>query len=170
MPPCSLEKLVRDTHRAELQALAHPVREARRLGDAPPITALRDVALHAAIMRPRFEAALDGHGVAPPRGGLGATLSALRLALVERVVDPERSYRTVLLDLRCGLEVVARLRDVARRERVFGLIRWSDDWLGARRTLVARVEAQLGWFAARDALVLGPSPVPGTSDHVDHHP
>lgn len=170
MPPSLLEKLVRETHRAEHQAIEHPVREARRLGDAPPILALRTVALHATEMRPRFEAVLLGHGVALHRGGVGATLSALRLRMVDRVVDAERSFRTVLLDLRHGLDVVRLLREVARRELVFGLIRWCDDWLGARRTLVVSVEAQLSWFAAHTALVLRPHGDPDTHDHADRSP
>jgi hypothetical protein len=39
------------------------------------------------------------------------------------------------------------MREVARLEELFALIRWCDDWLNARRTLVSRVEAQLAWFA-----------------------
>ena len=155
-----LDKLVREITRAELQAVDHPVREARRIGDSPPVLALREVALHAGAMRPRFETLLQGHDVTLHRGGFGATLATLRHLVVERVIDAERSYRTALLDLRHGIDVVKLLRDVARREMLFGVIRWCDDWLCARRTLVAGVEAQLGWFAEDAEIALGISLVP----------
>jgi hypothetical protein len=63
---------------------------------------------------------------------------------------------------------------------LFGLIRWCDDWLGARRTLVARVEAQLSWFADQTLLApiaatredlddsFEPAPTSPESDHRDH--
>jgi hypothetical protein len=162
-----LDKLVREITRAELQAIDHPVRERRRLGDSPPVQALRDVALHAGAMQPRFETLLRGHDVALHRGGLGATLATLRHLVVERVIDAERAYRTALLDLRHGIDVVKLLRDVARREMLFGVIRWCDDWLGARRTLVARVEAQLAWFAEDAEVAIGISPAPVEASPAD---
>lgn len=144
-----LEKLIREIGRSELQAIDHPAREAKRIGERPPVLALRDVALHAAVMRARFDALLLAHDIPVHRNGIGATLATLRHLVVDRVVDDERSFRTALLDLRHGIDVVKLLREVARREVLFGVIRWCDDWLGARRTLVARVEAQLAWFAER---------------------
>jgi hypothetical protein len=142
-----LDKLLRELVRSEVQTTEHPHREARRIGESPPVTALRDVAVHALAMRPRLTLALEGHGVVAGRGGIGATLSTLRHIVSDRIHDTERSYRAALLDLRHGVDVVRVLREVARLEELFGLIRWCDDWLTARRTLVARVEAQLGWFA-----------------------
>ena len=73
------------------------------------------------------------------------------------------------------------LGDLARRDMLFGLIRWSDDWLGARRTLVARAEAQLAWFAEQEAIMADlatledvdddfePSPGSTETDQRDHH-
>jgi hypothetical protein len=143
-----LEKLIREISRSESQAIEHPAREAKRLGEASPVLALRDVADHASAMQARFEDVLHAHEVPIQRQGLGATLASLRHLVVDRVVDAERSYRTALLDLRHGIDVVQLLRELARRDQeLFGVIRWCDDWLGARRTLVARVEAQLSWFA-----------------------
>lgn len=150
-----LQKLVRETARSEAQAVDHPVREGKRIGPMPPVLALQAVADHATQMQERFAAMLDAHDLGPtlPRGGLSAALVSLRHLVVDRVVDPERAYRTALLDLRHGLEVVKLLRELARREMLFGLIRWADDWLGARRTHVARAEAQLGWFAEQEAML-----------------
>src|SRR5206468_2773350 len=125
------------------QAIDHPAREGHRIGESPPVGALRDVALHALGMRPRFALVLDGHELVAARGGISATLSTLRNLVADRVHDPERAFRAALLDLRHGLDVVRVLREVARLEGLFALIRWCDDWLAARRTLVARVEAQL---------------------------
>jgi len=141
-----LEKLAREIARHEAQAIDHPLREARRIGDAPPVAALRDVADHAERMRARFEHVLDGHAITAVRNG--ATLSTLRHIVVDRVLDAERSYRTALLDLSHGVDVVRLLRDLARMDIAFGVIRWCDDWLAVRKRLVASVEAQLGWFAS----------------------
>ncbi|MDB4963523.1 MAG: hypothetical protein JWP01_3522 [Myxococcales bacterium] len=154
-----LEKLIREITRAETQAIDHPVREAKRIGETAPIVSLREVATHAAAMRTRFQDVLHAHEISVHRGTLGATLATLRHLVVDRVIDAERSFRTALLDLRHGIDVVKLLREVARREELFGVIRWCDDWLGARRTLVARVEAQLAWFAEQHALSLGHVPV-----------
>jgi hypothetical protein len=151
-----LEKLLRELARSEQQAIEHAPREARRIGETPPVGVLRDVAVHALSMRPRFAHVLDGHNLPAARGGITATLSNLRDIVVDRIHDAERAYRAALLDLRHGLDVVRVLREVARLEGLFALIRWCDDWLAARRTLVARVEAQLGWFA--DQSLMAPLP------------
>jgi hypothetical protein len=142
-----LEKLLRELSRSEEHAIDHASREAKRIGETAPVLALRDVAAHALAMRPRFQRVIDGHALPAARGGLGATLSMLRQILSERIHDAERAYRSALFDLRHGLDVVQVIRELARLEELFALIRWCDDWLIARRTLVARVEAQLNWFA-----------------------
>jgi hypothetical protein len=142
-----LDKLLRELVRSEAQAIEHAPREARRIGETAPVQALRDVATHALSMRPRFNGVLEGHALNTGRGGISATLSTLRQLVNDRVHDAERAYRAALLDLRHGLDVVRVMREVARLEELFALIRWCDDWLNARRTLVSRVEAQLAWFA-----------------------
>ncbi len=152
-----LQKLIRETGRAEVQAVEHPAREAKRLGETPPVRALQAVADHASEMRTRFATLLEGHDLEVHATGIGTTLATLRHLVVDRVMDPERAYRTALLDLRHGIEVVKLLREITRREMLFGLIRWCDDWLGARRTLVARVEAQLSWFAEQELLAALPA-------------
>jgi hypothetical protein len=158
-----LDKLLRELVRSEAQAIEAAPRESRRIGDAPPVVALRDVAVHAVDMRPRFHQLLDGHNLTSAKQGIAATLASLRQLVTDRMQDPERAYRGALLDLRHGLDVVRVLRDVARLEELFALIRWCDDWLAARRTLVARVEAQLAWFAEQPSLP--PTPEPG--EHSD---
>ena len=142
-----LEKLLRELVRSEQQAIEHVPREAKRIGETEPVIALRDVAAHVLAMRPRFQHVMEGHSLAVGRGGLTATLSTLRHFVTDRIHDAQRAYCGALLDLRHGLDVVRVLREVARLEELFALIRWCDDWLIARRTLVTRVEAQLNWFA-----------------------
>ena len=154
-----LEKLIREIIRSETQAIDHPVRETKRIGEAPPVIALQEVAAHAATMRARFLDVLHTNEIAVHKGTLGATLATLRHLVIDRVVDAERSFRTALLDLRHGIDLVKLMREVSRRMELFGVIRWCDDWLGARRTLVARVEAQLAWFAEQAAVALGATPI-----------
>jgi len=151
-----LEKLIREVTRCEALASDHPTREARRIGDTPPVLALREVAAHARVMRPRFEAMVSGHDLIPIRRG---RVSSLKRLVIEHVVDPERSFRIALLDLRHGVEVVQIMYEVVREAEMFGLRRWAIDWLVARRTLIARVEAQLAWYAIqRSDTVLAPTP------------
>ena len=145
-----LEKLIREVTRAEIQANEHAAREGRLLGEAPPVLALRAVSEHANAHRSRFFGMIHAHGIVVQRSMFSATLATLRNMVVDRVTDAEHAFRSALLDLRHGLDVVKLLREVAKREELFGLIRWCDDWLGARRTLVASVEAQLAWFEERD--------------------
>jgi len=164
-----LGKLIRELLRSEARALDHADREARRIGDAPPVLALRRVAEHATEARPRLLHALSAHGLPDTTHGFGATLGTLRDLVVDRscatlrvAQDAERAFRAALIDLRHGLDVVRVLREVARLEGQFALIRWSDDWTPARRTLVARVAAQLAWFAdtAKPEITMEPQPGP----------
>jgi hypothetical protein len=152
-----LDRLIREIHRGEVQVAEHAARVAKLIGAVGPVLALREVSSHAAAMRERFAAIVRGYDLQTARTGIGATLSSLRGLVADRVVDPERAYRTCLLDLRHGIDVVKLAREVARSEELFGVIRWCDDWLGARRTLVARVEAQLVWFIEEAGVALVPA-------------
>jgi len=167
-----LGRLVREISRAELVAIEHAAREAHRLGDAPPVLALRAVAAHAAAMQPRLAAIVSGYGVPPARGGLGAVLAKLRDLVVDRIVQGERAYRIALLDLRNGLDLVKLLREATRGHQLLGMIRWCDDWLSARRPLVAHAERELAWFSAPpapgDALPRVEAPPEGPPIHGDH--
>jgi len=162
-----LAKLVREITRAETQAIEHAPREAKRLGEVPPVLALRDVANHSTSMRPRLLGMLEAYDLRIGRRGLGATLATLRHLVVDHAVDPERSFRTALLDLRHGLDVAQLLRDTARRELMFGVIRWCDDWLGTRRTLVAHAAAQLAWFVEQASLAVEALPFSDTASAED---
>jgi len=143
-----LGRIVREVSRSELLAVEHAGREARRLGaDAPPTKALGAIAEHAAAMQPRFTAIVAGYDVPCARGGLGAALASLRDLVVDRIIQGERAYRIAVLDLRHGLDLVKLLREATRNDQLLGVIRWCDDWLGARRTLVSRAERELAWFA-----------------------
>ncbi len=144
-----LGRLVREVSRAELMAIEHAAREARRIGEsAAPVAALRAIGAHAEAMRPRFTTIISGYDLPTVRGGLGAALATLRDLVVDRIVQSERAYRIALLDLRQGLDVVKLLREAARGDELFGVIRWCDDWMSARRTLVAHAERELAWFSA----------------------
>jgi hypothetical protein len=152
-----LNKLLRELLRAEHRAMDHALREARRTGETPPAAALRAIAAHSQAMRPRLIRQLDGHALVPEHARISATLTTLRYIFAERVHhDAERAYRVALHDLRHGVDVVRVLREVARLDELLGLIRWCDDWLSARRTLVARASAQLAWFGERSGAPIEP--------------
>ena len=148
-----LGRLVREVSRAELMAIEHAAREVRRIGEsAPPAVALRAIAAHAEAMKPRFASIVSGYDLPTIRGGIGGTLAALRDLFIDRIVQSERAYRIALLDLRQGLDVVKLLREAARGDELLGVIRWCDDWLSARRTLVAHAERELAWFSVIPSL------------------
>jgi hypothetical protein len=151
-----LDRLIREIYRGESQATEHAARAEKLIGATAPVLALREVANHAIAMRERFDMIVRGYDLQNSRG-ISATLSSLRGLVTDRMADPERAYRTCILDLRHGIDVVKLAREVARSEQLFGVIRWCDDWLGARRTLVARVEAQLVWFVEKTGVALIPS-------------
>jgi len=155
-----LDRLIREICRGEVQAIDHAPRIEKMIGFVAPVFALRDIARHAQAMHERFDGIVRAYELPTSRGGFGATLSTLRGLVTDRIVDPERAYRTCLLDLRHGIDVVKLAREVARTEEMFGVIRWCDDWLGARRTLVARVEAQLEWFVEAAGVEIGIPPAP----------
>ena len=157
-----LGRLVREISRAELVAIEHAEREARRLGgNVPPVAALRVIAEHATAMRPRFHTIVSGYGIPAARGGLGAALASLRDLIVDRMVQGERAYRIALLDLRNGLDLVRLLREATRADQLLGLIRWCDDWMSARRSLVAHAERELAWFSEAHAPIEG---LPGAGE------
>lgn len=158
-----LDRLIREIYRGEVQAVEHAAREEKLIGAAAPVLALREVAAHATAMRERFDTIVRAYDLQTGRSSIGATLSSLRGLVTDRIVDPERVYRTCLLDLRHGIDVVKLAREVARSEELFGVIRWCDDWLGARRTLVARVEAQLVWFIEEAGVAIDIPPAPSST-------
>lgn len=147
-----LGRILREVSRAEGVAIEHAVRESRRLGeDVPPALALRAVAAHAVEMQPRFAALVAGYELSMERSSLGAALASLRDLVVDRIVQSERAYRIAILDFRHGLECVKLLRETARNDALFGVIRWCDDWLGARRPLISHAERELAWFSEAQA-------------------
>jgi hypothetical protein len=121
-------------------------------------------------MQPRFAAILAGHELHAARGGFAAALATLRDLVVDGVIDAERAYRIAVFDLRRGVDLVKLLREVARGEALFGVIRWCDDWLGARRMLVSHAERAAAWFSAPEAPPIGGEPAnpgdrPSSHDH-----
>src|SRR5205807_9737509 len=118
------------------------------------------VAMHAVQLRLSPRQAHEAHG-GVGRDSIVTTLPTLRHRVADPMLDAARAFRAALLDLRHGVDVVRVLREAARLEELFAVIRWCDDWLGARRTLVARVEAQLAWFAEQ------PHPEDREETHVD---
>ena len=148
-------KLCRELAQSELSARKHPAREARRLGDVPPARALREIAAHAEAMWSCFEEQIGRQPLGLRLGrAVGAALSAFRHAILDRVVDAERSYRATLLGLRHGVDVMRLLRAVAAREGDFDLAVLCDEVLVERLVLLDRAEQVMVWFAERPQLAL----------------
>jgi hypothetical protein len=148
----TIHKLVRELVRAEDRACEHAERMSEQATDTPPTRALRAVEQHVEAMRGRLHYVSSGYGVSMARARIRSTLSQLRNRVVENLPDTMRAYEFVIEDLREGLTLVQSLRGMARTDGLVGLVRWCDDWLDARRTLVLRAEAQLLWFEERELL------------------
>lgn len=151
-----LDKLAREVLRGETRTIELARREARRLGAVPPAMALQSIARHADELAPRLYDVLEPLGLVPGSVPGSGALIALRWDGIRRRVlehrDPQRAareYQRVVAELRHTIEVVRVLREAARLEELFALIRWSDDWLAARRPRVAEAEVQVAWFARR---------------------
>lgn len=152
------EKLCRELSQSEHSAIVQPRREAKRLGAIPPADALRAIADHAAAMRPRFDALVEGRRAS--RRGIeigrfvGEMFSRLRRTLFDHLIDTERSYRGTLLGCDHGIDVVHLLRAVAREDGDAHLAGFCDEWLAARMPLVRDAQDALAYFAANPSLAL----------------
>lgn len=141
-------KLCRELAQSEQSAMVHPRREAKRLGDIAPAHALRAIAAHAEEMRPRFENLMAKRSVGIAGGrAFGRAFSAIRHALADRLIDCERSYRGTLLGVRHGIDVTRLLREVALRAHDTHLVKFCDELMVGRLSLVENAEQALAWFA-----------------------
>ena len=146
---CLLETLFHELFQTETSAKWHPQREARRLGEVPPARALRAVSEHATAVLAELPELARKHGL--PVSGFGKTagflLSTMRQWVLDRLIEPERSYRGTLGGMRHGVDLVELISQVARAQHHRELAQWSARWLSERRPLVEAVAAELAWFA-----------------------
>ena len=151
-----LESLFHELFQTETSASAHPMREARRLGDVPPAHALRCVAEHATRKKAELPELAHAAGLPDSTVGrsLGAMFSRARQLAADYLVDAERSYRGTLLGMRHGVDLVKLLREVADREGIDVVVEWCDDWLSSRIPLIECVAERLAWFADQPARAL----------------
>jgi hypothetical protein len=144
-----LRGLGRELFQSETSAAWHCRREAERLGQVPPAWALTALADHAERVLDELPALAVTHGL--PRSGLGQAagrlFSAVRQVVVDRLVEPERSYRGTLLGIRHGIDVVSMTGHVAGCLNDDSLADWCKRWLDVRMPLARRVEDELPWFA-----------------------
>jgi hypothetical protein len=144
-----LRGLCREVVQSETAVRLHCRREAERLTELPPAVPLRACAEHAE----KALKSMPGQG-APEQlpmsvvGTLsGTVVSTMQSAVVYRLISSERAYRTTLLTLREGIDLVRLLRELARLLQEQALVAWCGDWLKARTPLVVDAEDALEWFA-----------------------
>jgi len=158
-----LTTLFRELFQTERSASLHPRREAGRFDDsAPPAVALCAVCEHATKVLTELPDVARKEGLPDSYSGrsIGALLSAARDAVIDRVVDTERSYRATLLGLRHGVDLVMLIRHVAHATGRTALAEYCIRWLETRNSLVEQVARCLAWFAANpDVAVRSPVPL-----------
>lgn len=144
-----LSKLARELYQTETSAVTLPRREAARLGDGGPATAMLDVANHADRVLKTLPELFDSRGVGSMSflGAVyGAVLGTIRRLGVDYVMGQERSYRMTLLGMRHGIDLVYELEQLAIEMKDEQLTEWCKVWLERRVPLVTAVEKQLQWF------------------------
>jgi len=144
-----LETLFGELLQAEHSAELHGRREAKRLADSAPGAALSAIAAHAAGVNADLPQLATREKLPISRASrwTGAALSYARAAVIDRLVEHERSYRTTLLGLRHGIDVVRMLQHVADASGRVELGGFCARWLEQREPLVGKVEQAMTWFA-----------------------
>ncbi len=144
-----LATLLQELFQTEQSAKVHPAREAERLGATPPAAALRAVSAHAARVLEELPALTQRCGL--ELGLLGRTtgqmLSNLRQWVIDRLVEPERSYRATLLGMRHGVDLISLISQLAQAQGNHDLAKWCARWQSERVPLVESVAVELSWFA-----------------------
>lgn len=144
-----LNTLFMELFQTERSADVHSLREADRLGSAPPALALRGVAAHAQDAMVEIIKLSEALGFADTRVGvgMGSMFSQVRDGLADHLISRERSYRATLLGMRHGQDVVRSVRFVAEAAGELALSSFCETWLERRAPLVDGVAAELAWFA-----------------------
>jgi hypothetical protein len=144
-----LKSLMRELFQSERSAMKHPRREAERLGGGPPAQALEAVSEHARRVFADLCATARASDLPASRAGMaiGSLFSIARHVVLDRAIDTERSYRTTLLGMRHGVDIVKLIRKVADASGGVELAGFCTRWLEEREPLVERVESAMGWFA-----------------------
>ena len=75
--------------------------------------------------------------------------------VLDRLIEPERSYRGTLAGMRHGVDLVELIFQVAQVQGRRELQQWCARWLTERRPLVEAVAAELAWFAQSPAEAVG---------------
>jgi hypothetical protein len=143
-----VKSLFTEVLQTERSAIRHSDVEAARLGACAPAHALRAVSAHASAMEPSLHALAARRGVGnAPGTAAGKLLSAVRDRLIDHAVTAEQSYRTTLLGMRHGYDLISLFGEAARLEADDELAAWCDHWRAERGALVDAVAAALSWFA-----------------------
>jgi len=148
-----LISLIGELFQTERSAALHCAREAKRFGGAPPAEALSEVSSHARYALAELRAMTSaGHLPSRPVRAVlgqaaGAALSRLRVTLLDRLVDAERSYRATLLGIRHGVDLVSLVEYLALGSGRHELAMWCSAWLAKREPLLERATTELLWFA-----------------------
>lgn len=108
-----LSKLCRELFQAETSARLHPRREADRLGDCPPAKALRAVSEDAELALATVPAPFSQRPSWRVGAFAGHAFSVARQAVIDRLVDRERSYRGTLFGLHHCVDLVTLLKATA---------------------------------------------------------
>lgn len=145
--------LFRELFQTEQSARLHPLREAERLGDAPPSEALRAVAEHATRALSELSGLAERNDL--PVSLAGTAVGAFFLncrefvadQLIDQLVETERSYRGTLIGVRHGVDLVELISHVAAAQGKQELVDWCEGWLQERKPLVDELVQSLQWFA-----------------------
>jgi len=139
----------RELLRTEAWMRLHCQRETERLGSVPPAEPLRAAGHHAdaAVKYMMAHTARVDFPLNVASTVAGLIASSASTFVLDRVLSSEQAYRSTLLSMKRGVDLVKMMNQLAQRSGELELIEWTDSWLRLREAYLQQAEAQLGWFA-----------------------
>ena len=140
----------------EESARKHPRVEAKRLGRSPPGRAMQAVSDHAARILPEIRRLAKAEQLETRSSGavIGDAFSLFRKLVFDQLLDREKSYRSTLIGMYHGMDVVRLLGAAARAEGRSRIVAFCERWLAERGPLVRVATIELEWFGRNPRLAL----------------
>ncbi|HYO96348.1 MAG TPA: hypothetical protein VER33_17640 [Polyangiaceae bacterium] len=143
---------------AERSASVQTRAEAERLHATPPGYAMAQIADDAAEALPKLEQLVESRNFGcVDRATMSYLVSIFREGIVDRMLNKEMSYRTTLLGVRHGIDLVRMLWELGIASDDRELVAWCDTWLTRRFARVSEAEGAFSWFALNPALAMEPA-------------
>ena len=143
-----LNNLTQELFHAEISAVCHCQHEADRLRHTAPAEAMLAISEHAREALQALLAVCAQHGLSTNAEAsfTERVYAKLRNTFADRLVQSERAYRSTLLGVRHGVDLMRMLSLGAATANKSALAAFCVPWLKTRTELLQRAEVELQWF------------------------